>query len=125
MTNLNDAGPGALRAALASSRPRIEPPNNASDRNGTELSAEGYTNLEVYLNGYYAETPLFATKPLLEAGLSIEPNPFSDATTIRLLRNAHATAEAQMFGADKLFGPNASTATTGNPIKHNARPSAR
>ncbi len=33
-------------------------PNDSSDRNGTNLSGEGYTNLEVYLNGLVSALPV-------------------------------------------------------------------
>ncbi|WP_159883540.1 Ig-like domain-containing protein [Paenibacillus puerhi] len=60
-------------------------PLSAEDRNGTELSAEGYTNLEVYLNdlivqlkanGEYADNPAVtitapANNTVVEAGSSV------------------------------------------------------
>ncbi len=75
-------------------------PEDASDRNGTDLSEENYTNLEVFLNGYYTDTPLTVDEPLDEAGLSIQPNPFSDATIIQLLGNGHSSAVAEIFSTD-------------------------
>jgi pectate lyase len=75
-------------------------PQDPSDRNGTDLSEENYTNLEVFLNGYYTDTPLTVDEPLDEAGLSIQPNPFSDATIIQLLGNGHSSAVAEIFSTD-------------------------
>ena len=62
-------------------------PNDASDRNGTDLSSEGYTNLEVYLN-YTVEqgpTAINNIQPVV-AGFTLEnnyPNPFNPTTTIK------------------------------------------
>jgi pectate lyase len=78
-------------------------PTDASDRNGTDLSAEGYTNLEVYLNGYYADAPLSTDEAVQVNGLRIYPNPFSDATSIRLHGTLHASAVAEVFSADGRF----------------------
>ncbi len=60
-------------------------PNDASDRNGTNLSSEGYTNLEVYLNGI-VNSPVSVKDHDNNLNLSYElknyPNPFNPTTTI-------------------------------------------
>ncbi len=79
-------------------------PNDASDRNGTDLSAEGYTNLEVYLNGYYEEMPTgvdgYAATRQQPPSLIAQPNPFSDATTLVLRGHGGGEAMAQVHGTD-------------------------
>ncbi len=61
-------------------------PNYASDRNGTNLSSEGYTNLEVYLNDIIAtdiddnKTENINYKYELSNNY---PNPFNPTTTIK------------------------------------------
>jgi hypothetical protein len=79
-------------------------PNDAADRNGTGLSAEGYTNLEVYLNGYYGEMPVgvneYAGAGRQPPTLVAQPNPFSDATTLVLHGHGGGVAEALVHGAD-------------------------
>jgi len=53
-------------------------PNDASDHNGTTLDSTGYTNLEVYLNGFYSSTLNTVAENLSPTpALSISPNPFS------------------------------------------------
>lgn len=39
-------------------------PNNASDRNGTNLSKDGYTNLEMYLNELAGDPVVYASAPV-------------------------------------------------------------
>ena len=60
-------------------------PNDASDRNGTNLSSEGYTNLEVYLNGI--TTTDIDDNKTESVNYSYElsnnyPNPFNPTTVI-------------------------------------------
>lgn len=58
-------------------------PNNPADRNGTSLSPEGYTNLEVYLNGYYGDGPPNSVPDnARKQSLSAWPNPFSQSILI-------------------------------------------
>jgi len=79
-------------------------PTDASDRNGTFLSEDGYTNLEVYLNGYYAELPV----GVAEAGCKVRhslsltayPNPFALGTVMALQGHDQGMAVVEVHGAD-------------------------
>lgn len=58
-------------------------PNNPDDRNGLGLSNEAYTNLEVYLNGYYANSPPnFIEEHDKKPYLNAIPNPFDNRVII-------------------------------------------
>jgi hypothetical protein len=73
-------------------------PSNANDRNGTELSTEGYTNLDVYLNGYYANQPTGLTDAELVQStfeLKAYPNPFNGF--IALAVTGATLLKAQIF----------------------------
>jgi len=73
-------------------------PSDANDRNGTELSTEGYTNIEVYLNGYYANQPTGLTDAELAQStfeLKAYPNPFNGS--IALAVTGASQLNAQIF----------------------------
>ncbi len=60
-------------------------PSDASDRNGLNLSGQGYTNLEVYLNGFYSPvaTGIAETKKD-PVSITVMPNPFSTIAVIKI-----------------------------------------
>jgi hypothetical protein len=60
-------------------------PNDGSDANGTDLSTEDYTNIEVYINGLAESGPgtdIIPVKTSSNALISNHPNPFNRETTI-------------------------------------------
>ncbi len=62
-------------------------PNDSTDHNGTNLdtSGLGYTNLEIYLNGFYSQLPTTDFENRMdESALQIFPNPFSSVTNIKI-----------------------------------------
>lgn len=50
-------------------------PNFPADRNGFDLSNAGYTNLEVYLNGYYSGNPASTIQNISSKKIKLSPNP--------------------------------------------------
>lgn len=59
-------------------------PNDSTDANGTDIDSIGYTNLEVYLNGYYSSHNTVGIQVYKADDLHITsyPNPFSQSVTI-------------------------------------------
>ncbi len=73
-------------------------PADASDRNGTGLDAGGYTNLEVYLNGYYADHPTGLQDAELAQStfeLKAYPNPFNGSIALAVI--GATQLKAQIF----------------------------
>lgn len=72
-------------------------PSNAADRNGTNLNSVGYTNLEVYLNGFYTSNTVTGVDDNQSSEaitISIFPNPFTSSAIIHAsqsLRDATLT----------------------------------
>lgn len=58
-------------------------PSDPEDRNGMELSALGYTNLEVYLNGLYKEQSTTSVGHERESITQIWPNPVKEVLHIQ------------------------------------------
>lgn len=76
-------------------------PNDASDRNGIGLSDEGYTNLEVYLNGYYADGAVGMEEPqAFGRAVRAWPNPFDRSTTVVLSGRQGEPFKAEVIGMD-------------------------
>lgn len=59
-------------------------PNDPADANGTDIDSTGYTNLEVYLNGYYSPhtTVGIPVHKVNDLSITSYPNPFSRSVTI-------------------------------------------
>lgn len=57
-------------------------PNLPSDRNDFGLSTEGYTNLEVYLNGYYTGNPSLIQGFKIEERFKLSPNPATEYVSV-------------------------------------------
>ena len=61
-------------------------PTNPNDRNETDRNTEGYTNLELFLNGSDVQTDIFEKKDSQPQQYVLEqnyPNPFNPTTVIR------------------------------------------
>lgn len=71
-------------------------PNDPSDRNSTALSTEGFTALEVYLNGYYSAGPngIPSAKGIR---IRLYPNPASESVRIETDEEASMTV-TDLFG---------------------------
>jgi dihydroxyacetone kinase DhaKLM complex PTS-EIIA-like component DhaM len=73
-------------------------PSDANDRNGTGLDAGGYTNLEVYLNGYYADQPTgLQDAELAQSAFELKayPNPFNGSIALAVI--GATQLKAQIF----------------------------
>ncbi len=76
-------------------------PNNAADANQTGLSGGTYTNVEVYLNGYYTPNNPSGIENVEPKNiqLSLSPNPFNASATINIYLPEAATVEINIYNA--------------------------
>jgi hypothetical protein len=81
--------------------------NDPADRNSTALSADGYTALEVYLNGYYTGGPN-GISTLDAMRISIYPNPASESVRIESETESRM-AVFDLFGRTILSQPKIKT----------------
>lgn len=74
-------------------------PNNPNDRNGFDLDTFGYTNLEVYLNGFYASLNTGVKEVNSTLQVKAYPNPFTKQVVIEFGLNEPAIAEINIYNA--------------------------
>lgn len=76
-------------------------PNSASDRNGTNLSASHYTNLEMYLNELAGDNVVFASPPVSNIALQVN-NQKAEWLSVVSTKGEKVTSIYSLFNASSI-----------------------